>query len=102
MSRSNAKTTDTINIDSSGNTVALELHGRSLVSMHITGDDTAEYQWDARIIGGTWQQDVSTEYTGQSDYDDILETGAEEIRVRCSNGTGGTDDEATIILMAGG
>lgn len=102
MGKSSAVTEETISIDSSGEAVALELNGRTIVSVYVTGDATAEYEWDARKVGGTWQTNVSTEYTGQSDYDDVLETGAEEVRLRCSSGTGGSGDEATILIMAGG
>jgi len=95
---------ETINIDSAGNAVSVSMEGATIVSVHIRGDATAEYQWDARPRGGSWTdfQDIGPEYTGSSDYDDVLETGVEEVRIRCSSGTGGTDDEADIYLSAGG
>lgn len=102
MGKSTAHTEDTISIDASGNAVALELNGRTIVSFIIEGDATAEYQLDARRVGGSWKQNVGKEYTGASDYDDVVETGAEEIRIRCSTGTAGTGDEAAILMMAGG
>ena len=102
MSRSSAVVEETISIDSSGNSVSLRLQGRTIVSFVIEGDANAEYQWDARRTGGNWKQNVGKEYTGASNYDDVVETGAQEVRIRCSSGTGGTNDEATITLMAGG
>jgi hypothetical protein len=92
----------TIDIENAGNSVSIRMLGATIVSMAVRGDDTAEYQWDARNRNGTWTQDVGTEYTAQSDYDDVLETGAQEVRLRCSSGTGTAGDEADVFLMAGG
>lgn len=102
MSDDPKQTEETITIDSSGNAVPVQMHGATIVSLTIRGDASAEYQWDARIRQGDWKENVGTEYTGSADYDDVLETGAHEVRIRCSSGTGGTDDEATITLSAGG
>lgn len=95
---------ETIDIENSGNTVSVVMAGAEIVSLHIRGDAAAEYQWDAKPRGSDWSsfQDVGPEYTGQSDYDDVLETGAEEVRIRCSAGSGGADDTADIYLSAGG
>jgi len=43
---------------------------------------------------------VRSDYTGNGDYDDTFETGAEELRIRCASGTGTADDQATVTLMA--
>jgi hypothetical protein len=102
MSKSSTTVSETIGIENSGNAVSVALTGRTIVSMVIEGDDTAEYRWDARETGGTWKQNVGKEYTGQLDYDDVLETGAQEVRLRCSSGTGTPGDEADILLMGGG
>lgn len=92
----------TIDIENAGNTVAVETLGGTLASLHISGDGAAEYQWDAKRRNGSWIQDIGPEYTGQSDYDDVVETVAYEIRIRCSSGTGTVDDTATITIMVGG
>lgn len=102
MSDSPQVAEETIDIENSGGTVAVRMLGATIVSMYIDGEAVAEYQWDVRKRGGSWIQDVGPEYTGQSDYDDVLETGAEEVRVRCSSGSGGAGDSAAITIMAGG
>ena len=93
---------ETIDIENSGNDVSLRLQGKSIVSLAIRGDDTATYQVDARTRGGSWIQSVSSEYSGSADYDDALETGVSEMRIRCSTGTGTGGDQATVTLMASG
>jgi hypothetical protein len=93
-------TEDTIDIETSGNAVALRLLDNNIVDLHIRGDATADYAVDVRTNGGSWIQGVRSGYTGSADYDDVLETGAEEIRIRCTNGTGSSGDSATITLMA--
>ena len=96
------ETEETIDIETSGNDVSLRLQGKSIVSLAIRGDGTATYQVDARTRGGSWIQSVSSEYSGSADYDDVLETGVTELRIRCSTGTGTGGDQATITLMASG
>lgn len=99
----NTTTEETIGIDASGNDVQILLAGRTVVSLDIAGDGAASYQIDGRASGGAWKKDVGPKtYSGSSDYSDVLNTGVEEMRIRCSNGTGGTDDEATILISAGG
>jgi hypothetical protein len=93
---------ETIDIESAGGAVSVILGGATIVSLHIRGDATAEYQWDARPRGGSWIQNIGTEHTGQSDYDEVFETGVEEVRIRCSTGTGGSGDTADVYLSAGG
>ena len=95
-------TEETIDIETAGNAVTLRLLGATIASVHIQGDAAAEYQWDVRKNGGDWIQNVGSEYTGSADYNDVVETGAQEVRVRCSSGTGTADQTATITLMAGG
>jgi len=95
-------TEETIDIENAGNAVAVEMAGATIVSVHIRGDATAQYQWDAKPRGGSWIQNIGTEYTGSADYDDIFETGVERVRIRCSTGSGGAGDTADIYLSAGG
>jgi len=102
MSRSANYTEQTISIDSSGNSAAIDIGGRTLVSMIVEGDAAADYAWDARRTGGDWKQGVGTTYSGSSDHDDVIETAAEEVRLRCTSGTGGSNDEADILLMGSG
>jgi len=93
-------TEETIDIEASGNTVALRLLDNNIVDVHIRGDATADYAIDVRTNGGTWIQGVRSGYSGSADYDDVLETGAVELRIRCTNGTATAGDSATITLMA--
>lgn len=102
MSKSNRVSDETIDIETSGNAVALRLSGRTIVSMLVEGDGAADYAWDVRKTGGGWKQGVGKSYSGASNYDDVIETGVEEIRLRCTSGTGGAGDSADILLMAGG
>lgn len=102
MAKSSATTSETISIDSSGNAVALELNGRDTVTLHISEDAAATYQVDGRKVGGTWRENLASEYTGGGPHSDTFDFAAEEMRVRCSSGTAGSGDEATITVMAGG
>lgn len=90
---------ETIGIDASGNAVSYRLQGATQVTLVIRGDAVADYQFDVRKRQGAWKQNIGSSYTGSADYDDQRTTGADEIRVRCSSGTGGNGDEATITLM---
>ncbi|WP_135806207.1 hypothetical protein [Halorussus marinus] len=90
----------TIDIETAGNAVSLRLLGANIVDIHIRGDAAADYEVDVRQNGGDWIQGVRSGYSGSADYDDVVETGAEEIRVRCSSGTGTAGDMATITLLA--
>ena len=96
--------TDTvIGIDSAGNSAQIKLSGATIASVHIRGDAAATYVLDAKTRDGDWIEDVgSATYSGQSDYDDVIETGMQFLRVRCSSGTAGSGDEATITIGAGG
>jgi len=93
---------ETIDIEDAGNTVSVEMAGATIVSLHIRGEAAASYQWDAKPRGGSWIQNVGTEHTGSADYDEVFETGVEEVRIRCSTGSGGAGDSADIYLSAGG
>ena len=93
-------TEKTIDIEGSGNAVTLRLLGNNIVDVHVRGDAAADYEIDVRRNGGSWIQGVRSGYSGSANYDDVLETGAEEIRLRCSSGTGTAGNEATITLMA--
>lgn len=91
-----------IDIENAGGSASIRLLGATTVSMHVRGDAAAEYQWDARLRGGDWIQNVGPEYSGSADYDDVWDTGDAEVRLRCATGTGTADDQATITLSAGG
>jgi hypothetical protein len=93
-------TEETIDIETAGNAVALRLLGNTIVDVHVQGDATADYAVDVRRNGGDWIQDVRSGYSGSANYDDVLETGADELRVRCTSGTATANDSATITLMA--
>lgn len=93
----------TIPITDPGETVEVSMSGATLLSLSIRGDGTAEYVLDARLDGSdTWTQDIASTYSGAADYDDVVETGMPEVRVRCTTGTGTVDDTAEIKLAAGG
>ena len=93
-------TEETVSIETAGNEVSLRLLDNNIVDIHIRGDSAADYEVDVRRNGGSWIQSARSTYSGSSDYDDVIETGAEELRIRCSSGTGSADDSATITLMA--
>jgi hypothetical protein len=95
------ETEETIDIENAGNAVALRLLGATIVSVYIEGQANASYQVDVRRNGGSWIQDVGDTYAASPDADDVIETGVEELRVRCSSGSGGSGDQATITIMAG-
>lgn len=102
MTESKRTAEQTIDIENAGATVSVRMEGAEIVSVHIRGDATAEYQWDARLRQGSWIQNIGPEYTGQSDYDDVFETGMQEVRIRCSSGTASGGDQATVTISAGG
>jgi hypothetical protein len=93
-------TEETIDIETAGNAVALRVLGNTIVDVHVRGDAAADYEVDVRTNGGDWIQSVRSGYSGSANYDDVLETGAEEIRLRCSSGTATGGDSATVTLMA--
>lgn len=96
-------TKETIDIETSGGTAVVKMQGSTLLSIAIRGDAAASYVLDARLDeNDTWTTDVASTYSGAADYDDIVETGMPEVRVRCTTGTGTVDDTATIKLGAGG
>lgn len=94
-----SSTEETIDIENPGNAVTLRLLGASIVDIHIQGDAAADYAIDVRKNGGGWIQEAHPGYSGSANYDDVLETGAEELRIRCTSGTGTADDSATVTLM---
>jgi hypothetical protein len=98
------QTEETIPIDTAGETVEVEMHGATTLSVAIRGDATAEYALDAQLDRQTdWiQGNPDTTYTGSADYDDVVTTGMPRVRVRVTTGTAGSGDEATITLSAGG
>ena len=93
-------TEESIDIQNAGNAVALRLLGADTVDIHIRGDAAADYAVDVRRNGGDWIQNVRSTYSGSADYDDVLETGADELRLRCTSGTATAGDTATVTLMA--
>jgi len=92
-------TEETIDIENSGNTVSLKLQGADTLTLIIEGDGAADYEFDARIRQGEWRENIGSSYSGSSDYDDVRDSGADEIRVRCSSGTASAGDQAAITLM---
>lgn len=95
-------TEQTIDIETSGNAVALALNGHALVGVHIRGDAAADYAVDVKRRQGSWIQAVTAGYSGNADYDDVVEQPAHELRIRCTSGTAGSGDQATITLIADG
>jgi len=93
---------ETIDIENAGKTVEILLQRSTVVSLHIRGDGTAEYEIDVKKRQGTWFENAGTSYNGSADYDDVFDTGAYAIRVRCVTGTGSANDSADILLTAGG
>ena len=93
-------TEESIDIETAGNAVSLRILSHSVVDIHVRGDAAADYEVDVRRNGGSWIQGVRSGYSGSADYDDVLETGTDEIRIRCSSGTASAGDTATITLMA--
>lgn len=91
---------NTIDIETSGNSVELDTKGHTLVDLAIRGDAAADYAVDIKSRDGSWLQAIAS-YTGSADYDDVLERGAKYIRVRCTSGTGTGGNTATISLLAG-
>lgn len=99
------KASETISIANAGEAVSIRLQGASTVTVVIEGDAAADYEWDVRTPrsdGGEWKQDIGDSYTGAANYDDVRQTGAGQVRVRCASGTETDGDEATITLLAGG
>jgi len=93
-------TEETISIDNSGNAVSYRPQGAAELTLVVRGDAAADYALDVRKRQGTWKKGIGSNYTGSADYDDQRTTGADEVRIRCTSGTGGNGDEATITLMA--
>ena len=93
-------TEGSIDIETAGNAVSLRLLGNSTVDVHVRGDAAADYEVDVRRNGGDWIQATRSGYSGSADYDDVLDSGADEIRLRCASGTGTAGNTATITLMA--
>jgi len=93
-------TEETIDIETAGDGVVLRLLGATIAEINIRGDAAADYAVDVRKNGGDWLEGVRSGYSGSADYDDVIETGAEELRLRCTSGTATANDSATITLMA--
>lgn len=96
-------TKETIDIENAGNTASVRMAGATVLSLSIRGDGTAEFVLDARLSkNDDWVQDIFSTYAGAADYDDVVETGMPEVRVRCTSGSGVANDTATVRLAAGG
>lgn len=94
---------ETIDIETAGDTVQVSPHGRTVVELAIRGDGAASYEVDiSGGEGGGWFQNVGPSYSGSADYNDVLRTGATELRVRCSAGTATAGDQAQVLLASGG
>jgi len=83
----------------------LELEGRTHIELNIRGSAAADYALDVNRIRDAdteadWMQGVNT-YTGATDYDDVLRTGAEILRLRVTTAAG-VGDTADVLLQAGG
>ncbi len=96
---------ESIDIESNGDSAFINAGGRSIVEVAIRGDNPADYRVDGREDrDADWVVGVMSDpqYSGQSDYDDTLQTGWDGIRIYCVNGTGTASDNAEIILCAAG
>lgn len=101
----NTHNRETIDIENAGNGVIVRPTGRNTVSVAIRGDATAEYRVDGKEdYGKPWVTGVRAdpEYTGASEYDDVITTGWYAIRIQCVSGTGISNDKAEIVLSASG
>lgn len=93
-------TRESIDIENSGQTVVKDIGGRATLGVHIRADAAAEYAIDVRDTeGGTWMQGWVS-LTGGTDYDDVRDCGAAEVRVRCTTGTAGAGDAADVLITA--
>lgn len=89
-------------IDTAGSAVSITLGGRTTVEVAIRGDAQASYRVDGRESkDADWVEGPAT-FSGSASYDDTFMTGWEQLRVIVTSGTGGSGDEAQIILCAGG
>jgi hypothetical protein len=103
MARSPAVVEQDIDVENSGNAVSLDIGGRTELFININGETGNEYQVDVRRTGGSWIQNVGSSFTGSANYTTESRTvAAQEVRLRCSSGSGGSGDTATITLMASG
>lgn len=96
------ETDTTIDIETAGGSASVKMGGATLASIHIRGDAAASYRIDVKTRDGSWITDVGPSYSGSSNYDDDVQTGMQFLRVWCTSGTGGSGDEATITIGAGG
>jgi hypothetical protein len=103
MARSPAVVEEEIETTSSGNAVSLDIAGRTELFINVNGNSGNEFQVDVRRTGGSWIQNVGSSFTGSANYTTESRTvAAQEVRLRCSSGSGGSSDTATITLMASG
>lgn len=99
----NTKERETIDIETSGNGVTINLKGRHICEVHIDGDGAATYRVDGRESEkANWVQGTRADYTGSARYDDYIETGWAQLRIQCTSGTATAGDSATVVLCAGG
>lgn len=94
----------TLEIETTGDTIELEMHGRDVLEVVIRGDGAADYALDVQDTGNNgWMQDVdSTTFTGGTDYSETLTVGAAQVRIRVSSGTAASGDQADVLLSASG
>lgn len=103
MARSAAVAEESIDVENSGNDVALKIGGRTQLFIRINGETGNEFEVDVRRTGGSWIQNVGSSFTGSANYTEESRTvAAQEVRIRCSSGTSNGGDSATITLMASG
>lgn len=101
----NTKRRQSIGIETSGNSVDVNVEGRDILEVAIRGDGTAEYRVDGREDPSqNWVQGTmgDPEYSGAADYDDTLRTAWNQLRIVCVTGTASAGDQAEVVLCAGG
>ena len=98
----NTKTRETIDIQTSGQTVSVNVEGRTTLEIAIRGDAAADYALEGRESPSAAWVRLPTTYAGSADYDDTQTVGWHQMQVVCTSGTATVDDTATVILCAGG
>jgi hypothetical protein len=97
----NSKKEKTIDIESSGENVVIDLEGRDSVELTITGDGSADYRIDGRATKtSTWEEGVRSDLTGSANYQKYYDTAWHQFRVYCTSGTASANDTADIVMCA--
>lgn len=98
----NTSKRSTIDIETSGGSVECTIGGRTIVEVAIRGDGSADYVVEGREDKQASWVTTPVSFGGSADHDDTLETAWDQIRVRCTTGTGAAGDSAEVVLCAGG